>query len=78
MELYQTLVMFVLGALFGYVGRKLSEDEKEIFKKKQYFPTFKIILFLISLMTLFVDLYISIITTTILIMVVVWDLESRE
>jgi hypothetical protein len=76
MELYQVLILFVCAALFGFIARHLTTDEKNIYKKRQYFPTFKILLFLGSLIFLFQDKNISSILAAILIMVIVWDYEK--
>jgi hypothetical protein len=78
MEAYQVIVLFVCGALFGYVAKKLTTDEKEIYKGRQYFPAFKILLFFASLILLFVNQDIASVCVAILIMILVWDFDKKN
>jgi len=77
MEVYHILVLFVCAALFGVVARNLTKDEKNIYKKKQYFPLFKIILSITSLLSFSMDKDIFIVLLSILTMVIFWDLEFK-
>lgn len=78
MELYQVLTLFIFAALFGYIGKTLTQEEKTIYKKIKYFPLIKIILTLVSLIMFFIERNISFIILSILIMIIFWDYETNE
>jgi 4-amino-4-deoxy-L-arabinose transferase-like glycosyltransferase len=73
MEIYLALVLFFCAGIFGFIAKKLTEDEQIIYKKKKYFPAIKIVFALTGLIFLFKDRTISILLMAMLIMVIVWD-----
>ncbi len=78
MELYQLVTLFVCTAIFGLIARNLTYDEKFIYTKKRYFPSFKVILILAVLFTISVDINLSSVLLAILIMIVFWDLDKLK
>jgi Ca2+/Na+ antiporter len=76
MELYQVLILFVCAALFGFIAKILTADEKNIYKKRRYFPTFKVILFLGALISFRPNQNLAFILLSMLIMVLFWDYET--
>jgi hypothetical protein len=76
MELYQLATLIVCAAIFGWIARNLTQDEKLIYTKKRYFPSFKVILILAVLFTISVDINLSSVLLSILIMIVFWDLDK--
>jgi hypothetical protein len=73
MGLVQAGVLILCAILSGFFGRFLTEDEKEIYSKRMYFPLFKLILLLVISVYLFIDKNTSFLFLLILITVEVWD-----
>lgn len=78
MEIYQIAVLFICGIVFGLVAKSLTRDEREIYRRKQYFPLFKITLAIASVVFYFVKDDIAFVLASILIMITVWDFEFRR
>ncbi|MEM4181640.1 MAG: hypothetical protein QXX68_00600 [Candidatus Pacearchaeota archaeon] len=73
-RIFILIILSFLSIIFGLIGKKITNFEKPIFRKKYYFPLFTGVLSILCIIFIFININLAILFFSFSLIAFVWHL----